>query len=132
MRLWSLHPKYLDSKGLTAVWREALLARKVLMGKTRGYKTHPQLKRFKTHKYPLRAINTYLFYVWKESCQRGFCFNRTKLGRSSTKIRIKISKKDLHDEFMHLKQKLKKRDRQKYAELAALKRPLLHPLFILD
>ena len=38
MRLWSLHPRYFDSKGLTAAWREALLARAVLTGQTRGYR----------------------------------------------------------------------------------------------
>ncbi|WP_338140756.1 pyrimidine dimer DNA glycosylase/endonuclease V [Candidatus Nitrotoga sp. 1052] len=26
MRLWTLHPCYLDSRGLVALWREALLA----------------------------------------------------------------------------------------------------------
>ncbi|OAD21125.1 DNA-(apurinic or apyrimidinic site) lyase / pyrimidine dimer DNA glycosylase, partial [Candidatus Thiomargarita nelsonii] len=38
MRLWSLHPKYLDPKGLVALWRETLLAQKVLLGETRGYR----------------------------------------------------------------------------------------------
>ena len=46
MRLWSLHPKYLDIKGLVACWREGLLARKVLLDQTKGYKNHPQLIRF--------------------------------------------------------------------------------------
>ncbi|HEU5178767.1 MAG TPA: pyrimidine dimer DNA glycosylase/endonuclease V, partial [Burkholderiales bacterium] len=32
MRLWSLHPKYLDARGLVALWREALLAQAVLRG----------------------------------------------------------------------------------------------------
>jgi len=43
MRIWSLHPKYLDSKGMVALWREALLAKQVLLNKTKGYKNHPQL-----------------------------------------------------------------------------------------
>ena len=47
MRLWSVHPKYLDSKGLVALWREALLAKQVLEGGTKGYRNHPQLDRFK-------------------------------------------------------------------------------------
>ena len=38
MRLWSIHPKYLGTKGLVALWREALLAQKVLQGNTKGYK----------------------------------------------------------------------------------------------
>ncbi|HKX52383.1 MAG TPA: pyrimidine dimer DNA glycosylase/endonuclease V [Nitrosospira sp.] len=37
MRLWTLHPRYLDTKGLVAAWREALLAQKVLSGLTSGY-----------------------------------------------------------------------------------------------
>ncbi len=44
MRLWTLHPKHLDARGLVALWREALLAQKVLRGATRGYKHHPQLR----------------------------------------------------------------------------------------
>ena len=54
MRLWSIHPKYLDTKGLLAVWREALLAKKVLENKTKGYKNHPQLERFKQQNDPLK------------------------------------------------------------------------------
>jgi hypothetical protein len=33
MRLWSLHPEYLDANGLVALWREALLAQAFLQGK---------------------------------------------------------------------------------------------------
>ena len=36
MRLWSLHPRYLDAKGLVALWREGLLAQAVLKGQTKG------------------------------------------------------------------------------------------------
>ena len=65
MRLWSLHPKYLDTKGLLALWREGLLAQKVLAGKTKGYKNHPQLDRFKAHGSPRKAIGRYLLDIWK-------------------------------------------------------------------
>ena len=37
IRIWTLHPKYLDAKGLVAVWREALLAKHVLENKAKGY-----------------------------------------------------------------------------------------------
>lgn len=47
MRIWSLHPQYLDRQGLTAGWREGLLAQKVLTGTTKGYRNHPQLRRFR-------------------------------------------------------------------------------------
>jgi hypothetical protein len=45
MRLWSLHPRYLDRQGLAARWREGLLARLVLRGQTRGYARHSQPER---------------------------------------------------------------------------------------
>ena len=60
MRLWSVHPRHLDPQGLVALWREGLLARKVLHGQTRGYRHHPQLKRFQAHAAPLEAIDAYL------------------------------------------------------------------------
>lgn len=64
MRLWSLNPKYLDSKGLVALWRESLLAQKVLEGNTRGYTNHPQLLRFKKHNKPQLAISYFLYYIY--------------------------------------------------------------------
>ena len=64
MRIWSLHPKYLDSKGLVALWRETLLAKHVLEGKTKGYKNHPQLNRFKEIKDPIGVINQYLSEIY--------------------------------------------------------------------
>jgi Pyrimidine dimer DNA glycosylase (EC 3.2.2.17)/DNA-(apurinic or apyrimidinic site) lyase (EC 4.2.99.18) len=67
MRLWSLHPKYLDKLGLLGLWRESLLAQKVLLGKTKGYKNHPQLIRFKKTEDPILYIGTYLYmFIWKE------------------------------------------------------------------
>ncbi|HOV93258.1 MAG TPA: pyrimidine dimer DNA glycosylase/endonuclease V [Spirochaetales bacterium] len=79
MRLWTLHPQYLDTKGLTAAWREGLLAKKVLEGKTEGYTRHPQLERFRTAVNPLDAINAYLGCLWTEACIRGYSFDKTKI-----------------------------------------------------
>ena len=76
MRLWSIHPKYLDTKGLVALWREALLAKKVLKGETKKYINHPQLNRFKELKNPLPFISTYLLYIWKEGEKRGYDFDK--------------------------------------------------------
>ncbi len=67
MRLWSIHPRYLDRQGLLAVWREGLLAKKVLAGRTKGYKNHPQLERFKNSPRPQAAINTYLWHIFQEA-----------------------------------------------------------------
>ena len=77
MRLWSIHPKYLDAKGLVALWREGLLAQNVLLGNTKGYKNHPQLIRFKNSENPYGAIAEYLRYVVNEADNRGYNFNRS-------------------------------------------------------
>ncbi|MEM2345154.1 MAG: pyrimidine dimer DNA glycosylase/endonuclease V [Archaeoglobaceae archaeon] len=76
MRLWSLHPALLDPKGLVALWRETLLARKVLEGKTKGYRNHPQLQRFRNYSNPIVAINSYLYFVFLEANRRGYRFSR--------------------------------------------------------
>ncbi|MFH1825847.1 MAG: pyrimidine dimer DNA glycosylase/endonuclease V [bacterium] len=122
MRLWSIHPKYLDSIGLVALWREALLAQKVLQGKTKGYKYHPQLDRFKRHPYPIKAIATYLEKIWDESLRRGYSFNRAKIGPGRTRIKIRVTKKELKAEFEWLLTKLRQRDKEHYLRLKKAKR----------
>ena len=107
MRLWSLHPKYMDSKGIVALWREGLLARAVLMGKTKGYMNHPQLQRFKIQDEPLKAIDTYLYQVYLESQRRGYSFKREKIGDEFIQYQIPVSSGQMEYEFKHLKKKLK-------------------------
>src|SRR5215467_3185960 len=79
MRLWSIHPKYLDSKGLVALWRESLLAKNVLENKTKGYKNHPQLLRFKQARDPVNCINQYLFEIYNEAKRRNYSFDKKKI-----------------------------------------------------
>lgn len=81
MRLWSLHPSYLDVKGLLALWREGLLAQKVLEGLTKGYTRHPQLVRFRASGHPARYIALYLAEVADEADRRGYHFAREKIHR---------------------------------------------------
>ena len=106
MRIWSIHPKYLDNKRLVAVWRESLLARAVLGGKTKAYKNHPQLIRFKNSKNPLLFINSYLYYIYQESVKRNFKFNASKINKSLTNEKILVTDKQVSYELEHLKKKL--------------------------
>lgn len=129
MRLWSIHPKYLDSKGLVALWREALLAKRVLKGGTSKYRNHPQMKRFKEAENPLLFLNTYLLYIWKEGNRRGYRFDRRKTGRGFTNRKIKVTKGQVKYEFRHLKKKLRTRDPAKYRELLKIKIIKAHPIF---
>ena len=110
MRLWSLHPRYLDTQGLLALWREGLLAQKVLAGKTKGYRHHPQLERFKAHPFPRKAIGRYLLEVWKEARRRGYAFQRDKVRNAGTKVGpLSVTGGQLRFERSHLTQKLCKR-----------------------
>ena len=129
MRLWSFHPKYLDAKGIVALWREALLAQKVLQGKTKGYRHHPQLERFRNSKDPVRAIVFYLYGVWKEANRRGYHFDRTKILKKHTKTRINLTRGQMKYEFNWLCEKLKKRDPVRYKQIKSMMPIEAHPLF---
>jgi hypothetical protein len=129
MRLWSLHPQYLDSKGLVALWREALLAQNVLLGNTKGYKNHPQLERFKKSENPLGAIASYLESVLAEAKQRQYHFNETKIIAPRLNNNITVTNGQLNYEVQHLLRKLKQRDPIRYDEVSQIKDIVLHPLF---
>jgi len=120
MRLWSLHPKYLDTKGLLAVWREGLLAKKVLEGKTIGYRNHPQLIRFRNSRDPLLYINAYLYQIYLEASRRGYKFDFKKINPVEVEEKIPVTKGQVIYEFHHLLEKLEKRDKKKYEELKNL------------
>ena len=129
MRLWSLHPKYLDKKGLIALWREALLAKKVLEGKTKGYKNHPQLERFKKTENPLDCINQYLTNIYEESIKREYRFDRSKIRWDFNETTLTVTDRQLDYERNHLLKKLKVRDIERYKELVKEKKLDPHPLF---
>lgn len=121
MRIWSLHPKYLDAKGLVALWRETLLAKQVLENKTKGYKNHPQLDRFKKAKKPLDLINQYLSEIYKESIERNYKFDRNKIDWEFKPGKITVTDGQLEYELIHLLKKLKSRDPVKFKEVRRLK-----------
>jgi hypothetical protein len=129
VRLWSIHPKYLDRAGLTAVWRESLLAQKVLNGRTRGYRNHPQLRRFYSHSQPREAIGRYLREVWKESKLRGYNFDQTLIMVEGPVKKIPLNSGQLRYEFDLLRAKLKKRSWVEYGRLPSADRIEPHPLF---
>ncbi len=129
MRLWTLHPKYLDAPGLVALWREALLAKAVLSGKTKGYTKHPQLARFQQASAPLASIRMYLGGVHEEACRRGYRFNRRKIGSGRRGGPIQVTAGQVRYEWRHLKAKLARRSRGWLATLPRTAMPQVHPLF---
>jgi hypothetical protein len=130
MRLWSLHPRYLDTRGLVALWREGLLAKHVLEGKTKGYRHHPQLQRFQAAAQPEAAINAYLKEVYAEACRRGHCFTASKIDLAAVAGRIPVAEGQVAYEVEHLRKKLEQRDPARLPALPSPAEPTeAHPLF---
>ena len=130
MRLWSLHPGYLDARGLVALWREALLAQAVLAGETKGYRNHPQLERFRGGARPAAFIAEYLRAVRAESLERGYRFDKSKIGRLRTSTRLDVTSGQLEFEWRHLMKKLETRAPELHEKYLSEKSPPApHPLF---
>lgn len=129
MRLWSLHPRYLDALGLVALWREALLAQAVLRGQTRGYRHHPQLRRFVESSAPRAAIASYLRAVQSEAVCRGYRFDASKIARARPIKALRVTRGQLTYELEHLRRKLKSRAPAWLADLPPTPAPQPHPIF---
>lgn len=130
MRLWSIHPRYLDRQGLLALWREGLLAQKVLEGKTKGYRSHPQLKRFREQSEPVKAIGRFLIEIRREAEARGYVFDESKIKeRGGYGKKIGVNEGQIEYEWALLRRKIKERDRKKYEELKNIELPELNPVF---
>ena len=131
MRLWTINFKYLDAKGLVALWREALLAKNVLAGLTKGYKNHPQLDRFYAHENALEAINAYLAEVYAQACARGYKFDAAKAGEFDERnlVKIAVSSGQIEYEFAFLQKKLKSRDINAYERNLSVKKIEIASIF---
>ena len=129
MRLWTVHPQYLDPVGLVALWREALLARAVLEGATKGYRHHPQLTRFRAHRDPVACINRYLLVVHTEAGRRGYAFDERKIVRSVPVVWMPETSGQLSVEWEHLLGKLRARRPEQFRSLRSVTKPAAHPLF---
>ena len=130
MRLWTLHPRHLDVAGLVALWREALLAQAVLLGRTRGYTQHPQLERFRTSTDPAACIAGYLRVIAEEAAARGYSFNRARIVASGGPLRVMAETKgQLLYEWKHLGRKVRRRSPAWYRSRIVGAQPTPHPLF---
>lgn len=129
MRLWSIHPRYLDAAGLVALWREALLAQAVLAGRTRGYVHHPQLARFRGAHDPAALIASYLARVADEAERRGYRFDRSRIESRIETGSVDVTDGQLAFEWQHLKRKLRSRNPAAYRAALKTRMPLPHPCF---
>ena len=132
MRLWSLHPKYLDRQGLPACWRETLLAQKVLQGETHGYQNHSQLTRFRSQPDPLAALAAYLVGLAEEADRRGYHFDRLKINPGRVTTQIPVTNGQVLYEWEHLKEKLRRRDPGRLEQFSNIEMPEAHSLFRIE
>jgi hypothetical protein len=107
--------------GLVALWREGLLAQKVLQGQTRGYRFHPQLDRFRRSRNPVATIGTYLWAVVDEARTRGYNFDSSKIAMKRRRISLSVTQGQLDFERKHLAKKLWIRDRARFDTLTSAK-----------
>jgi hypothetical protein len=112
------------------LWRETLLAQKVIQGKTKGYTNHPQLIRFRNSTDPPGMIGAYLEEIYKESLERGYNFDRSKIYKVSRRMKINVNKGQLTYEFTHLKKKLRTRDPVTFKRLKSVE--YIEPNFIFN
>ncbi len=129
MRLWSLHPRYLDAKGLVALWREGLLAQAVLTGRMQGYRQHPQLVRFRQSSAPQTYIAAYLWSVLEEAVRRGYHFDASKIDSRGTVAPLQVTQGQIAYEWGHLSHKLKARAAVWFYGFDGGKQEPPHPLF---
>tara|TARA_B100001123_G_scaffold241347_1_gene269813 strand:- start:1534 stop:1953 length:420 start_codon:yes stop_codon:yes gene_type:complete len=129
MRIWSIHPQYLEPKGIVALWRETLLAQKVLKGQTNGYRNHPQLNRFKACPSPLGAIADYLREIFADAVRRGYSFNHSKIETVSLGKQLPVTMGQIAFERLHLAAKLNRRAPE---QVPPPDPPLPHPLFKIE
>ena len=129
MRLWSVHPDQLDRAALIAGWREGLLAQKVLRGLTKGYRSHPQLERFRTLDDPVAGIATWLHGLADAADARGYRFDRTRVVLPPGTDRLELTDGQLALEWARLLAKVTARDPAWLGMLDGDGAPRPHPMF---
>ena len=140
MKLWTFHPRYLDTCGLTGLWREAIMAQNILIklmqGKLVGYTNHPELNKIRNIGESIfweGAIRVYLDEIYKESVLRKHSFNQYKIRASRgflLNVEIWLSEEQLRQEEETIKERMAVRSPGRYQEVKDLQfEP--HPLFIL-
>ena len=133
MSLCTIHPKYLDKQGLISLWREGLLAQKVLNGEVNIQLNSPLWEKLKKSQNPLRAIGAYLSFVAAEGARRGYKFSHEKiLYPNFESYEIKVKPQDLIFEMTHLRNKLKMRDQHKWDEISKVSEVSPHPFIRLN
>lgn len=99
-----------------------------MQNRTKGYKNHPQLIRFRSCENPIEAIGFYLSEIVSEAIKRGYHFDDSKIEKTNVLIKIPVTLGQILYEKEHLRRKLMIRDENRICLLNT--HPLcIHPLF---
>lgn len=130
MSLWSVHPRYLDNKGLISAWNRGLQLQKQLSTEPARNTGNSQLIMFSRQEKPLHAIGSYLSFIASEGCRRGYKFTHEKiLYPNFDEELLPIDSEQLRSENQMLQNRLKTRDKNRYQQLSSQSWPETHPLF---
>lgn len=130
MRIWKVHPKYLDQKGLSGQWFEAIIAKNSLISKDGYWYNNPQMDIFKNSEDPIDAVNSYLEEVWVEGIRRGYKFKSEYFDDYCPLVTIPITHEDLYSDMNLLGDRVHKRDIDWYNDIWMTgMRVVPHPLF---
>lgn len=133
MRLWSIHPKYLDKHALIALWREGLLAQKALSGKGLVDEANVQLVRFKKSANPVRAIGSYLSFVASEGAKQGCKLNHERILQPNFEAKFMTTDvAQMELEVEQLKARMKTRNKDKFKLLTDVHKFEANPVFTLQ
>jgi hypothetical protein len=130
MRIWSIHPKYLDSKELLNLWNETIQAKNEFLTKFSGHFSNKQLERFLDLKNPLEAINSYMSSIYREAVKRDFSVDDSFMDWDfDDSIQIPVTAGQISHEISKLKSRLRERDEKKLQKLNGRTFLELHPIF---
>ena len=111
MRIWSLHPQYLDQKGLGGQWEEGIIAQNTLFFQEGKYLNYPVLHRVKAHQEPVAWIGMYLNEILKEAnVNRGYNYNDQLIKQLKPTLPMPVTRGQLYYEWTLLQGRLQKRD----------------------
>lgn len=129
MRIWTLHPRYLDDATLREAWRDGLAARRRLVAGSKGRPTDPLIHAIAACKHPVRVIDAYLSHLHQEAQRRGKAFDRSRIDGARAGAGFAVDSERVRDDWDQLMARMAEREPARHERQAELRRPHCHPAF---
>jgi len=130
VRLWTIHPRYLDDEALREAWRDGLNLRRALKIGSKAAEPCPDAAPWIAEsRQPVRALDLYLHAIHGEARRRGRSFDASKLGPVDTKTKIPIPSSWVSADWRDLRAIVAKRSPGFFPRIESVQRPHCHPAF---